>query len=1087
MTRPPSTTSGAPRIYCLPLAFALDREAWLQCVGRAAEMGFSRILTTLAACGASLRQPVEPLAAYADAARANGLALDLVIERQAAPAAPSFAVDGAYAEHPLPDPRRALPLAASPPKAPAAPRDDDLAERLIALAGYGVAGFCLRGVDAMPIAQWSDCLRRVRDARPGTAFFAWTPGLPRARMIDAAARFDGVFLSSCWWDLRAAWLLDEHADLATSPCRIALADDPFGGRALDAAPPRHRMLACQRALAVAFELGDGILVPAGMEFAWSGPVWRAIRTPADLSAAWQAAAFNLAHAIARGNARLARRAADRADLDGGVELQRLAGPSAPIAVFARVPGNRQRREPLRIVAANISLSDTASLDAAGWSWHDCTHVQPLDDDDAPVGTPQPLDTLRLAPGEVRAWRATRPAPVAGRAARTHGGGHAADKAVRVAEDAVRAPRLFIDAITPAVDNGRFAVKCIAGEAVRVEADVVIDGHDVPSAVLLWRPVDSADWREVDMAPLGNDRWMAEFRPDRIGRYEFTIEAWRDPYVNWCREVGKKVDAGLDITLELREGALILADIARHAVTARARLALEHACRVDDSLDAGHTLSALTAPTLADAVAAARFRPYVLRHLPPQPVDVEPALAGFASWYELFPRSQSNDPSRHGTFDDVIARLPAIRAMGFDVLYFPPVHPIGTKHRKGRNNSKSAAPGDPGSPYAIGAEAGGHDALHPALGTFDDFRRLNEAAHAHGLALALDFAVQCSPDHPWLTSHSGWFDWRPDGSLRYAENPPKKYEDIVNVDFYTDDAMPGLWLALRDVVLFWIGHGVTLFRVDNPHTKPLPFWEWLIATVRADHPEVVFLSEAFTRPKMMYRLAKIGFSQSYTYFTWRHSKQEFIDYLSELTRPDIAAYFRPHFFVNTPDINPLFLQTSGRPGFLIRAALAALLSGLWGVYNGFELCESAALAGREEYLDSEKYQLRAWDWNRPGNIVQEIAQLNRIRRAHPALHTHRGLTFHNAFDPHILYFAKTTPRRDDVVLAAINLDPFAAHEADFEVPLWEWGLADDAVLAAENLLDGTRFAFHGKRQHVRLAPDAPYAIWAVRPLDGEATP
>ncbi|WP_178377265.1 maltotransferase domain-containing protein, partial [Burkholderia ubonensis] len=494
----------------------------------------------------------------------------------AAPAAPSFAVDGAYADDPLPDPRRAPPVAASPPHAPAAPHDDDLAERLIALAGYGVAGFCLRGVDAMPIAQWSDCLGRVRGARPGTAFFAWTPGLPRARMIDAAARFDGVFLSSCWWDLRAAWLLDEHADLATSPCRIALADDPFGGRALDAVPPRHRMLACQRALAVAFELGDGILVPAGMEFAWSGPVWRAIRTPADLSAAWQAAAFNLGHAIARGNARLARRAADRADMDGGVELQRLAGPSAPIAVFARVPCDRRRREPLRIVAANISLSDTASLDAAGWSWHDCTHVQPLDDDDAPVGAPQPLDTLRLAPGEVRAWRATRPAPVAGRAARTHGGGHAADKAVRAAEDAVRAPRLFIDAITPAVDNGRFAVKCVAGEAIRVEADVVIDGHDVPSAVLLWRPIDAADWREVDMAPLGNDRWTAEFRPDRIGRYEFTIEAWRDPYVNWCREVGKKVDAGLDITLELREGALILADIARHAVTARARLALEHA-------------------------------------------------------------------------------------------------------------------------------------------------------------------------------------------------------------------------------------------------------------------------------------------------------------------------------------------------------------------------------------------------------------------------------------------------------------------------------------------------------------------------------
>jgi starch synthase (maltosyl-transferring) len=479
------------------------------------------------------------------------------------------------------------------------------------------------------------------------------------------------------------------------------------------------------------------------------------------------------------------------------------------------------------------------------------------------------------------------------------------------------------------------------------------------------------------------------------------------------------------------------------------------------------------------------------------IESERPRAEFSSWYELFPRSQSGDPKRHGTFDDVIARLPAIRDMGFDTLYFPPIHPIGRKNMKGRNNSLTPGPDDPGSPYAIGSEVGGHDAIHPQLGTLEDFRRLLAAAHEHGMEIALDFAIQCSPDHPWLKEHPDWFDWRPDGSLRYAENPPKKYEDIVNVDFYAEASIPSLWIALRDVVLFWVREGVRTFRVDNPHTKPLPFWEWMINDVRAKAPDVIFLSEAFTRPKPMYRLAKVGFSQSYTYFTWRHGKQEFIDYLSELTATQPPGgpreFFRPHFFVNTPDINPYFLQQSGRTGHLIRAALAATLSGLWGMYSGFELCEAQAVTGKEEYLDSEKYEIRAWDWNRPGNIVREITLLNRIRRGNPALHTHLSLRFQHASGEHILYFSKATRCEhagnaagedrfgDNALLVAINLDPYAAHEATIDVPLWQFGLPDHGALEVEELMSGSRFTWHGRWQQVRLDPDElPFAIWRAHP-------
>jgi starch synthase (maltosyl-transferring) len=420
-----------------------------------------------------------------------------------------------------------------------------------------------------------------------------------------------------------------------------------------------------------------------------------------------------------------------------------------------------------------------------------------------------------------------------------------------------------------------------------------------------------------------------------------------------------------------------------------------------------------------------------------------------------------------------------------VLYLTPIHPIGRINRKGRNNTLTPGPDDPGSPYAIGSEEGGHDAIHPELGTFGDFARLVDAAHSHGLEIALDFAIQCAPDHPWIKEHPEWFDWRPDGTIKFAENPPKKYEDIVNVHFYRE-ALPSLWYALRDVVLFWVDKGVKIFRVDNPHTKPVPFWEWMIREVQDRHPDVIFLSEAFTRPKMMRRLAKVGFTQSYSYFTWRNRKNEIIEYLTELTRTESRLYMRPNFFANTPDINPIYLQTGGRPAHQVRLVLASLLSPSYGLYNGFEICEATPLPGKEEYLDSEKFELRAWDFDRPEHIKDDIRLINRARRDNPALWRFTNLNFLNAWDDNILAFYKITPERDNCIVAAVNLDPHGAHGADLELPLWEFGLPDDASIEAVDLAADRRLPWSGKMQHVWLDPaQRPYAIWRlVPPLTGD---
>ncbi|MFW3896865.1 alpha-1,4-glucan--maltose-1-phosphate maltosyltransferase [Pseudomonas bharatica] len=640
------------------------------------------------------------------------------------------------------------------------------------------------------------------------------------------------------------------------------------------------------------------------------------------------------------------------------------------------------------------------------------------------------------------------------------------------------PRVVIENTTPVIDAGLYAVKTEVGRTVTVGSTVYADGHDVLAVTLNWRQAHSRRWRSISMTLLGNDRWEGSFSINEMGRHLFVIEAWIDGYATYCHDLEKKFAAGVDVELELEEGRLHLEHAAeRSAGPLREELA-GLARRLRKGLPVASRVEMLVASETRVLMAQADPRSYLSRS-PEFPLDVERERAAFASWYELFPRSITDDPQRHGTFNDVHARLPMIRDMGFDVLYFPPIHPIGSKFRKGRNNALSAEPGDPGSPYAIGSPDGGHDAIHPQLGSREDFRRLVAAAAEHGLEIALDFAIQCSQDHPWLTEHPGWFSWRPDGSIRYAENPPKKYQDIVNVDFYAADAVPSLWLALRDVVEGWVQEGVKQFRVDNPHTKPLPFWQWLIADIRGRHPEVIFLAEAFTKPAMMARLGKVGYSQSYTYFTWRNTKAEIQEYFETLNQPPWSLCYRPNFFVNTPDINPFFLHQSGRAGFLIRAALATMGSGLWGMYSGFELCEAAPIPGKEEYLDSEKYQIRPRDFTQPGNIIAEIAQLNRIRRQQPALHSHLGVRFYNAWNDNIVYFGKPSPDGESFVLVAVSLDPHNAQEAHFELPLWELGLDDNAVTRGEDLMNGHRWEWYGKTQWMRIEPwHLPFGIWRL---------
>jgi len=579
-----------------------------------------------------------------------------------------------------------------------------------------------------------------------------------------------------------------------------------------------------------------------------------------------------------------------------------------------------------------------------------------------------------------------------------------------------------------------------------------------------------------MVPTVNDRWRAEFPVSELGHYVYTVEGWIDRFETWSRQFAKRVEAGQDVTLELEVAARMVESAAGRARGSDAERLLAHAATLRKGRGAATLALGEDLALLMDRYADRGLGVTYGRELI---VVVEPERARFGSWYEMFPRS-ADGPGRHGTFKDVEARLPYVGGMGFDVLYLPPIHPIGRTNRKGANNSTKAGSREPGSPWAIGSDEGGHKAVHPELGTLDDFRHLVRAAGAQGLQIALDIAFQCSPDHPYIREHPEWFRHRPDGSIQHAENPPKKYEDIVPFDFECD-AWRELWAELLSIITFWIDQGVTIFRVDNPHTKPFPFWEWLIGEVKRVHPETIFLSEAFTRPKVKYRLAKAGFSQSYTYFAWRNTSGELSQYLTELTTTSVREYMRPNLWPNTPDILTEYLQTGGRPAFAARLIPAATLGASYGIYGpAFELCENRAKEpGSEEYLDSEKYQLRSWDLESRQSLRELIALVNKIRRENPALQSNRGLRFHPTENDQLLAYTKSTEDLADVVLTVVNLDPHHTQVGMVNLPLEDLGIERDKSYQAHELLSGARYMWQGPRNYVELRPDAPAQIFRFR--------
>ena len=655
--------------------------------------------------------------------------------------------------------------------------------------------------------------------------------------------------------------------------------------------------------------------------------------------------------------------------------------------------------------------------------------------------------------------------------------------VRSARGDVRA--VWIANVWPELDAGRFPVKRVVGETFEVRADILREGHEALAAVLKFRTVKDTSWREVPMEPLDNDRWAGCFLLEENTRYLYTIEAYPDPYRAWAADLRKRLAAGMEVPSELLEGtALLRAVLPRAAGADRARLE-ERLVEIDEASTATRRATLLLDKETAELVTRYPDRGAATQYDRELEVVVDRPLARFGAWYEMFPRSQGRLPGQHGTFKDCLDRLPDITAMGFDVLYLPPIHPVGLSFRKGRNNSSTAGPDDPGSPWAIGNEHGGHKAVEPLLGTLEDFRELVRAARAAGMEVALDYALQCSPDHPYVRQHPEWFHRRPDGTIKYAENPPKKYQDIYPLNFHCRDREV-LWEELRSIVLFWIDQGVRIFRVDNPHTKPIPFWAWLIREVQAVAPDVIFLAEAFTRPKLMQALAKVGFTQSYTYFTWRNFKDELVAYLTELTKTEMAEYFQGNFFTNTPDILPLILQRGGRPAFKMRLALVATLSSAYGIYSGYELCENAALPDTEEYQDSEKYEIRVRDWDAPGHIKDYIARINHIRRDRPSLQESRHLRFYPSEDDSILFYAKRSADGADLVWVAVNLDPFEAHEARLELPMAELGLPSDGRLEVHELITDQRQLWRGPVHSLRLDPrQEPAAIFRVTAIPHKA--
>jgi starch synthase (maltosyl-transferring) len=641
--------------------------------------------------------------------------------------------------------------------------------------------------------------------------------------------------------------------------------------------------------------------------------------------------------------------------------------------------------------------------------------------------------------------------------------------------------IIIEGVKPEIDCGRFPVKRVAGEKVIVEADIFTDGHDALSCILLYRREEESPWTEAPMKFLVNDRWQGSFVVSAMGCYYYTIRAWIDRFQSWRRDLAKKVDAGQEVQVDLVVGAEIIENASKKASGEDASRLKEwaQALRSPQELSASIRL-ALNEETAAmiakypESQSATTYEKELM-------VVVERTKARFSSWYEMFPRSCAPMPGQHGTFRDCQVRLPYVAAMGFDVLYLPPIHPIGQQNRKGKNNIPAGKEDEVGSPWAIGSKEGGHKTIHPQLGTLEDFQRLLTKAKELGIEIAMDIAFQCAPDHPYTKEHPEWFRWRPDGTVQYAENPPKKYQDIIPFDFHTAHWQE-LWGELKSVVTYWIEQGVHIFRVDNPHTKPFRFWEWLIHEIQKDHPEVIFLSEAFTRPKVMYHLAKAGFTQSYTYFAWRNTKWEITQYFTELNQTEVKEYFRPNLWPNTPDILTEYLQMGGRPAFMTRLILAATLGASYGIYGpAFELGENHPREfGSEEYLDSEKYEIKNWEIKRPDSLKDFIARINKIRRENPALQSNWHLSFHPIDNDQLICYSKQTEDLSDLVLVVVNLDPHHVHAGWVEIPLATLGLDPRQPYQMHDLLSGARYLWTGSRNYVEVDPRlAPAHIFRLR--------
>lgn len=644
-------------------------------------------------------------------------------------------------------------------------------------------------------------------------------------------------------------------------------------------------------------------------------------------------------------------------------------------------------------------------------------------------------------------------------------------------------RVIVEHVAPEIDGGQFPIKRVLQEEVRVEADIFADSHDLISAALKFRHESESEWSEAPMKAMVNDRWRGCFRVDALGTYFYTVEGWMDRFRSWRRDLEKKFAAQQDVSLELLAGRQLLqAAVERAKGRERAELsAAAESLSATSPLPLAAKLATVLSPRILELMDAFAERWHASRYSRELRVTVDPVLARYGAWYELFPRSCAPEPERHGTFKDCEALLPRIAGMGFDVLYLPPIHPIGQSYRKGKNNRLEVQPGDPGSPWAIGSEEGGHKAVNPLLGTLEDFRQLVSLARELRLEIALDIAFQCSPDHPYVREHPQWFRHRPDGSIQYAENPPKKYQDIYPLDFETAD-WRALWLELKSIFEFWTDQGVRVFRVDNPHTKPFRFWEWCLGELKREHPELVFLSEAFTRPKVMYYLAKLGFTQSYNYFPWRNTKYELTTYLTEVTQTEVREFFRPSLWPNTPDILTQYIQFGGQPALMARLILAATLGATYGVYGPpYEAGETIPREpGSEEYLDSEKYELRHWKVAQPGGLAELMARVNRIRRENPALHSNSSLQFHEVDNEQLIAYSKHTPDFENMVLVVVNLDPHYTQRGWLQLPLEKWGTFSTGSYQVHELLTDERYLWSGARNYVELDPQfVPAHIFRLR--------